>query len=626
MKNFFYSLLIFPLFLFGQQTVGLMNNQQNSFNGYTIITPLRSTNTYLIDNCGNRVHEWQSNYPLLGAELLNNGELIRSIFLPNDSISFGGTTGGIEIVDSIGEEVLEINICSDSLMSHHHFEVLPNGNILVLAVEVIDSVDVINSGSLINEKRYAETILEIDRESLDVVWEWRSWDHIIQDVSSEYPNYGVIADHPERININYFTVAGPDWLHFNSIDYNEELDQIMVSTPHFNELWIIDHSTSTLEASTSSGGNSNKGGDLLYRWGNPTAYDRGSETDQKLDFQHDCSWIDSGLPNEGKIMIFNNGSDRGYSSVDMIDPYVESNDYTLSDDSTFLPLIQNVVYSDTANFFSARVSSAQQLENGNIFICSGWEGRIFEIENQTNSVVWDYQLPFLFQFGTSTLVSQGDILDPSNSLIFQSKRYSPSYEAFNYIDLVSSSPIELNPILYDCQIYLSGCINTEASNFDTNANTDDGSCISWQEMALDLESQLNNIMQNNEFSQADIDSVYALGVASVDITSDNQNAFDDGVASVEITECDEVSIHNIPLILPQGWSMFGYTCMDSVDAMVGFSAIADKIETVKDEWGLAYLPQWGFSALDNLEFGEGYQIKMIEEVTDFQFCPTIVGN
>ncbi|GIR12124.1 MAG: hypothetical protein CM15mP23_06990 [Cryomorphaceae bacterium] len=46
----------------------------------------------------------------------------------------------------------------------------------------------------------------------------------------------------------------------------------------------------------------------------------------------------------------------------------------------------------------------------------------------------------------------------------------------------------------------------------------------------------------------------------------------------------------------------------------------------KDEWGLAYLPAWGFSAFSNLEFGEGYQIKMIEEVTDFQFCTTIAGG
>ena len=69
--------------------------------------------------------------------------------------------------------------------------------------------------------------------------------------------------------------------------------------------------------------------------------------------------------------------------------------------------------------------------------------------------------------------------------------------------------------------------------------------------------------------------------------------------------------------------MFGYTCLYSVDAMVGFSPISDKIEIVKDEWGLSYLPSWDFNAMGSLQFSEGYQIKMIEAVTDFQFCSTI---
>ncbi len=63
-----------------------------------------------------------------------------------------------------------------------------------------------------------------------------------------------------------------DWLHTNSVDYNEEFDQIVVSVRHFSEIWVIDHSTTTAEAAGHSGGNSGKGGDLLYRWGNPEAY------------------------------------------------------------------------------------------------------------------------------------------------------------------------------------------------------------------------------------------------------------------------------------------------------------------------------------------------------------------
>ena len=80
----------------------------------------------------------------------------------------------------------------------------------------------------------------------------------------------MVSEQPELIDLNFDNQDGhPDWLHSNSIDYNEELDQILLSVPHFDEVWIIDHSTSTEEAKGHIGGNSAKGGDLIFRWGKP---------------------------------------------------------------------------------------------------------------------------------------------------------------------------------------------------------------------------------------------------------------------------------------------------------------------------------------------------------------------
>ena len=70
--------------------------------------------------------------------------------------------------------------------------------------------------------------------------------------------------------------------------------------------------------------------------------------------------------------------------------------------------------------------------------------------------------------------------------------------------------------------------------------------------------------------------------------------------------------------------MFGYTCINSLDLNEAFYEINDKIVLVKDEIGSAYLPEWSFNVIGDLTFSEGYQIKMIEEVTDFQFCKTII--
>ena len=97
--------------------------------------------------------------------------------------------------------------------------------------------------------------------------------------------------------------------------------------------------------------------------------------------------------------------------------------------------------------------------------------------------------------------------------------------------------------------------------------------------------------------------------------------YGDGVASVTV----QVITEDISLSLPSGWSMFGYTCVDAVDALEAFSSISDKVIIMKDENGNAYVPEWNFNALGNLEYSEGYQIKMYETVTGFQFCPTIIG-
>src|SRR5262249_38601167 len=136
-----------------------------------------------------------------------------------------------------------------------------------------------------------------------VVWEWRVWDHLVQDNDKGKANFGNVAEHPEWIDVNYsqHTVGrmmakkddadklrgigyvgrgggppGGDWTHINSVAYNAELDQIALTVHNFSEVWIIDHGTTTAEAAGHKGGRCGKGGDLLYRWGNPAAYRAGT--------------------------------------------------------------------------------------------------------------------------------------------------------------------------------------------------------------------------------------------------------------------------------------------------------------------------------------------------------------
>ena len=81
---------------------------------------------------------------------------------------------------------------------------------------------------------------------------------------------------------------------------------------------------------------------------------------------------------------------------------------------------------------------------------------------------------------------------------------------------------------------------------------------------------------------------------------------------------------DVPVYLPAGWSMFGYSCMDSKDVAEAFSGFEDQIVIVKDGDGNPYLPEYGYNGLGPLQMHRGYQIKLTEAITDFQFCPFIV--
>jgi len=397
------------------------------YEGYNLYTTIQDEKSYLIDNDGNTVHTWTSNYkPALSVYLLEDGSLLRT---NNDSSNstFGNSAGAGGIIQKLDEDsnvIWEYSYTSDTYIQHHDIEELPNGNILMIAWDKKSEAEALAAGRdptlLDDNELWPDKLIEVDPDTDEIVWEWHIWDHLIQDVDDTKANYGTVADHPELIDLNYIARndSGADWTHINSVDYNAEYDQIILSVHTFSEIWIIEHTATTEIAASHTGGKYGKGGDLLYRWGNPQTYGAGTRQDQRFFSQHDARWIPDGYPGAGNITVFNNGTST--SSVEEITPPVDNNgNYTdPASGSAYEPNDVTWSYTLDESLYAQNISGVERLPNGNTLICSGPAGIFLEV-NSAGEILWqkdigspifrvsrygtDYSgLPSSLQSGTAT--------------------------------------------------------------------------------------------------------------------------------------------------------------------------------------------------------------------------------
>lgn len=480
-------------------TVGLLSYvPDQAFDGYNLLFPHNQPNVYLLNNCGEIVNVWEdaSNFrPGNIAYLSEDGLLYkgkRDAAIANDPIWAGGGGAILEIRDWDNNLIWDFEMNDSLYRLHHDFAITPSGNIIALAWEFKSTEECIAAGrdtsTLTQGVLWPDWVLEIDPFNDTIVWEWHAWDHLVQDFDSTKANYGVIADHPELIDVNYGRLDGhPDWHHGNALDYNAELRQIMLSIPYFDEIWIIDHSTSTEEAAVHFGGLSNKGGDLMFRWGNPQTFDSGDSTDQKLFFQHDTHWIDDFLqpthPHYGKIGVFNNRAGADYSTANIINAPIEMYDwvYFQQPDGSYFPEDFDLTIQhpeDSTRMYSTGLSSVQILPNGNTLICVGRFGYSFEV-TPDNEIVWEYITPLR----GGNPVAQGEQLSINNNLTFRLKRYPADHPMFADKDLSPKGYIELDPDTSYCAMLTSTMDLMDETAFKLYPNPTDGMLtIEWDGM------------------------------------------------------------------------------------------------------------------------------------------------
>lgn len=227
------------------QTVGIFLNDSLAFNGYTLFAPTGYNHVYLINNCGYQINQWNcGNHNNWMAYLLDDGSMLRTGVVQSSHFQGGGICGIVDCYSWDGELQWEFEHTSSEYHQHHDIEAMPNGNFLIIAWYKYSEDEALAMGKdpqYLENSLWMDHILEIDpNNNFEIVWEWSSWDHLIQDYDESKENYGVIADHPERIDINYSDqyrrATQADWTHINGIDYNAELDQILVTPRQYSEV------------------------------------------------------------------------------------------------------------------------------------------------------------------------------------------------------------------------------------------------------------------------------------------------------------------------------------------------------------------------------------------------------
>jgi hypothetical protein len=370
--------------------------------GFRLFGPLNGTDTHLLDTNGTIVHTWPSTFlPGVGVYLLPDGSLLRAIRTPNAPM-FGGTGGGVQRLALDGTVLWDFRYDGLDHWSHHDLEPMPNGNVLMIAYDFRTVAEAIAAGRdpalLLSGFMSPDSVIEVQPTgptSGTIVWEWHLWDHLVQDFDPTKANYGVVADHPELMDINYPPVptGAADWNHVNSVKYDPVFDRIMISSFNQKEIWVIDHSTTTAEAAGHAGGIWGKGGDLLYRYGNPEAYERGTAADRVFGNQHSARFIPPGYPGAGNFTVFNNDPPGVVGSAvwEFTPPMDAMGNFLIAPGAPYGPAAPVWTYT-APGFDSMLVSSAERLANGNTLICAGLQGGwIFEV-NPANQIVFTYTL------------------------------------------------------------------------------------------------------------------------------------------------------------------------------------------------------------------------------------------
>lgn len=476
-------------------------DESNAYNGYTLFGV--GGKTYLIDMEGRVAHSWKIG---TNPRLTPGGSIIDAA---------GGdpskSTTWLEL-DWNGNTIWQYTEKRTNYAPHHDFEKIYNPKLgdstfIYIANKSLTLQQCIDAGGdSTGSKGYAnaqvDAIVEVDMKG-NVIWEWWFFDHIVQELYPSKANYGIVKNTPGKININIRgNTLKSDWLHCNSLDYNEDLDLIVINSVH-GEFYVVDHGNTFIkdDPDSSIALAASSVGDFLYRFGDPAKYNQGDPPSilenwekataghKQLGGSHNIQWIGKGLQGAGNFLVFNNAENlfelTPQSYVVEINPYLNSSGVNTgkfvnpplvgynsvsSPDKDLMKekrniskqIVWNYTSKNNANFYATIGSSAQRLPNGNTLVCSDNNGHFFEVNPKDTTIVWEYINP-LTKGGIKKYITENY---PMYNSSFRAYRFTADYPGLKGRDLTAKTSITGKTPDYLTPTKLLSAIKEEEENFE----------------------------------------------------------------------------------------------------------------------------------------------------------------
>lgn len=301
---------------------------ERAWPGYTLYSGRYTEAAHLLDMDGYSVHSWS--YP-------QGLDWCYSELLP------GGTLGVMvaHIEELLPGMFLEFDWEGELLRQidlpvHHDFVRLEDGDTILLCQEYVNDDDV-HPGGL-----KSDAFVRVTPDG-EITWTWHAHEHALKLanlVDLEFPR------------------ESRDWAHTNTIESLPaspvgDLDprfregNLLFSMCNLDTIGVIDGQTD----------------EVVWAWGPGT-----------LQGPHMPTMLEN-----GHLLIYDNGDERGWSRILELDPLAEE-------------VVWSYVADPPESFYSLYHGSNQRLPNGNTFVSSSGQGRLFEVTSE-GDIVWEWITP-----------------------------------------------------------------------------------------------------------------------------------------------------------------------------------------------------------------------------------------